>query len=87
RKGEVDIAKLMGKRGNITSTGLRGRPLTGPGGKADIVADVRAKLWPLIADGSVQPIVSTELPIAEAPLAHQLLDSPETVGKVILTVK
>ncbi|MBT2268489.1 NAD(P)H-quinone oxidoreductase [Rhodococcus erythropolis] len=86
RKGEVDIAKLMGKRGNITSTGLRGRPLTGPGGKADIVADVRAKLWPLIADGSVQPIVSTELPIAEAPLAHQLLDSPETVGKVILTV-
>ncbi|MFJ7619828.1 NAD(P)H-quinone oxidoreductase [Rhodococcus sp. P-2] len=86
RKGEVDIAKLMGKRGNITSTGLRGRPLTGPGGKADIVADVRAKLWPLIADGSVQPIVSTELPITEAPLAHQLLDSPETVGKVILTV-
>ena len=73
RKGEVDIAKLMGKRGNITSTGLRGRPLTGPGGKADIVADVRAKLWPLIADGSVQPIVSTELPITEAPLAHQLL--------------
>lgn len=65
RKGEVDIAKLMGKRGNITSTGLRGRPLTGPGGKADIVADVRAKLWPLIADGSVQPIVSTELPITE----------------------
>ncbi|MDF3317897.1 NAD(P)H-quinone oxidoreductase [Rhodococcus sp. C3V] len=87
RKGEVDIAKLMGKRGNITSTGLRGRPLTGLGGKADIVADVRAKLWPLIADGSVQPIVSTELPITEAPLAHQLLDSPETVGKVILTVK
>ncbi|ATI35408.1 MULTISPECIES: NAD(P)H-quinone oxidoreductase [Rhodococcus] len=87
RTGEVDIAKLMGKRGNITSTGLRGRPLTGPGGKADIVADVRAKLWPLIADGSVQPIVSTELPITEAPLAHQLLDSPETVGKVILTVK
>ncbi|KSU76248.1 NAD(P)H-quinone oxidoreductase [Rhodococcus qingshengii] len=87
RKGEVDIAKLMGKRGNITSTGLRGRPLTGPGGKADIVADVRAKLWPLIADGSVQPIVSTELPITEAALAHQLLDSPETVGKVILTVK
>ncbi|MGR6523905.1 NAD(P)H-quinone oxidoreductase [Rhodococcus erythropolis] len=87
RKGEVDIAKLMGKRGNITSTGLRGRPLTGPGGKADIVADVRAKLWPLIADGSVQPIVSTELPITEAPLAHQLLDSRETVGKVILTVK
>jgi NADPH2:quinone reductase len=87
RKGEVDIAKLMGKRGNITSTGLRGRPLTGPGGKADIVADVRAKLWPLIADGSVQPIVSTELPITKAPLAHQLLDSPETVGKVILTVK
>ena len=87
RKGEVDLSKLMGKRGSITATGLRGRPLTGPGGKAEIVADVLAKLWPLIADGSVQPVVSIELPIAEAPLAHQLLDSPETVGKVILTVK
>lgn len=86
RKGEVDLSKLMGKRGNITSTGLRGRPVTGIGGKAEIVADVRTKLWPLIADGSVQPIVSTELPITEAPLAHQLLDSPETVGKVILTI-
>ncbi|MDI9916219.1 NAD(P)H-quinone oxidoreductase [Rhodococcus sp. IEGM 1379] len=86
RTGEVDISKLMGKRGNITSTGLRGRPITGPGGKAEIVADVRAKLWPLIADGAVHPIVSTELPITEAALAHQLLDSPETVGKVILTV-
>src|SRR3546814_8481043 len=71
RKGEVDIAKLMGKRGNITSTGLRGRPLTGPGGKAAIVADVRATLWPLIADGLVQPIVSTELLITEAPSAPQ----------------
>ncbi|WP_336879924.1 NAD(P)H-quinone oxidoreductase [Rhodococcus globerulus] len=87
RKGEVDIGKLLGKRGSITATGLRGRPITGPGGKAEIVADVRAKLWPLIADGSVQPVVSIELPITEAPLAHQLLDSPETVGKVILTVK
>ncbi|NMM83786.1 NAD(P)H-quinone oxidoreductase [Rhodococcus sp. SRB_17] len=86
RKGEIDISKLMGKRGNITSTGLRGRPITGPGGKAEIVADVRAKLWPLIADGAVHPIVSTELPITDAALAHQLLDSPETVGKVILTV-
>lgn len=86
RAGEVDISKLMGKRGNITSTGLRGRPLTGPGGKAEIVADVRAKLWPLISDGSVQPIVATELPITDAPVAHQLLDSPDTVGKVILRI-
>lgn len=86
RKGEIDISKLMGKRGNITSTGLRGRPITGPGGKAEIVADVRAKLWPLISDGAIHPIVSAELPITEAALAHQLLDAAETVGKVILRV-
>ncbi|MGC0366976.1 putative PIG3 family NAD(P)H quinone oxidoreductase [Rhodococcus sp. 27YEA15] len=86
-KSELNISRLMAKRGNIASTGLRGRALTGPGGKADIVAAVRSKLWPLIADGAVHPIVSTELPITEVGIAHELLDSPETIGKVILTMQ
>ncbi|SED62251.1 NADPH2:quinone reductase [Rhodococcus jostii] len=86
RKGELDLGKLLGKRGHVTAAGLRGRAETGREGKADIVADVHKRLWPLIAEGAVHPIVSAELPITEAPRAHELLDSADTVGKVILTI-
>lgn len=86
RKGELDIGKLLGKRARVLATGLRGRPETGPSSKAAVIAAVRDKLWPLVGDGIVVPVVSAELPITEAPTAHQLLDSPDTVGKVVLTV-
>lgn len=87
RKGELDIGKLLGKRGRVLATGLRGRPLTGPSSKAEVVAAVRDKLWPLVADGIVQPIVHAELPITDAPRAHEMLDSHDTVGKVVLSVR
>ena len=86
RKGELDLGKLLSKRGHVTAAGLRGRAESGHEGKAEIVADVRKRLWPLIAEGAVQPIVSAELPITEAPRGHELLDSADTVGKVILTI-
>ncbi|MBV8932742.1 MAG: NAD(P)H-quinone oxidoreductase, partial [Kutzneria sp.] len=57
RKGELDLGKLLGKRASVAATGLRGRPVTGPGGKAEIVADVRARLWPLIDSGAVRPVI------------------------------
>ena len=86
RKGELDLGKLLSKRGHVTAAGLRGRAESGHESKADIVADVRKRLWPLIAEGAVHPIVSAELPITEAPRGHELLDSADTVGKVILTI-
>ena len=85
--GELTLAKLVGKRASIRAAGLRTRPETGRSSKAEIVAAVTEHLWPLIADGSVQPVVHAELPITDAATAHDLLDSPETVGKVVLTVR
>lgn len=83
--GELNIGKLLAKRGRVFATGLRGRPDTGRSGKAEIVAEVTRQLWPLIADGTVRPVVAAELPITDAALAHQLLDSPDTIGKIVLT--
>jgi len=85
-KGELNIGKLLAKRGKVTATGLRGRPDTGKSGKAAIVTAVREHLWPLIEEAKVQPIVHAELPITEAAKAHEMLDSPDTVGKVVLRI-
>ena len=85
-KGELNFGALLGKRGTINAAGLRGRPETGPSSKADIVADMTARLWPMIEEGVVSPIVHAELPITEAAEAHRMLDA-DAIGKVILRVQ
>lgn len=83
-KAEIDLGKLLRKRGTVTATNLRGRPTDGPDGKAAIVASVREGLWPLIETGQVQPVVHTRLPMSDAATAHRLFDDGGVVGKVLL---
>jgi NADPH:quinone reductase-like Zn-dependent oxidoreductase len=85
-KAELNIAKLMGKRAGVFGTTLRSRPVYGPGSKTEIVQEVIANVWPMIADRRVRPIIGAELPIQQAAEAHRLLASGEVTGKVILRV-
>jgi putative PIG3 family NAD(P)H quinone oxidoreductase len=83
-KGELNIGKLMGKRGSVYSAGLRGRTLED---KAAIVADVRARLWPLVEQGSVKPIIGQVYPMSQAADAHRALEDGTVFGKILLTTK
>ncbi|BBZ11345.1 NAD(P)H-quinone oxidoreductase [Mycobacterium branderi] len=83
---ELNLGLLLFKRGSVHVSNLRRRPQEGPGSKAEVISAVRQGLWPLIADGAVAPVVCAEVPITNAGEAHTLLDSPKTVGKVVLTV-
>ncbi|MBA2573895.1 MAG: NAD(P)H-quinone oxidoreductase [Nocardioidaceae bacterium] len=81
-KGELDLRKLLGKRGAVIATGLRSRPATG---KAAIMASVEANVWPLIADGRVRPIVHASYTLDDVRSAHELVESSNHIGKVLLT--
>jgi putative PIG3 family NAD(P)H quinone oxidoreductase len=83
-KAELDLGKLMRKRGSIHATTLRSRPATGPGGKAEIVAAVRHDVWPDVERGVVRPIVDRRLPMSRAAEAHRVVEASEHVGKVLL---
>jgi putative PIG3 family NAD(P)H quinone oxidoreductase len=85
-KGELNLGKLIGKRAGVIGTALRARPVSGPGGKSEIVAEVVANVWPMIADARVRPIIGAEFPIEQARAAHELLASGEVSGKVLLRV-
>jgi putative PIG3 family NAD(P)H quinone oxidoreductase len=85
-KAELNLAKLLVKRAGVIATALRSRPVSGAGGKSEIVAEVVANVWPMIADGQVRPIIGAEFPIEQAGAAHELLASGEVSGKVILRV-
>ncbi|WP_265444534.1 NAD(P)H-quinone oxidoreductase [Flexivirga meconopsidis] len=82
--GELNIAELIGKRARVIGTNVRNRPITGPGSKAEIVEAVCEGEWPLIADGSVRPVISAKLPLRDAAEGQALLDSAGSVGKVLL---
>lgn len=80
-KAELNLGKLMPKRGSIFATVLRSRP---PAEKAAIVAGVREHVWPVIESGLVRPIVHAYLPMAQAADAHRMMESLEHIGKVLL---
>lgn len=82
-KAELDINKLLRKRGAVIATNLRGRPVEE---KSAICASVVEHVWPLVAEGLVQPIVHGTHPLADAAAAHALMESGEHTGKILLTV-
>ena len=81
-KGELNIGKLLAKRGAVIATSLRSRPVEE---KAAICSAVVEHVWPLVADGAVRTIVHTTVPLAEAGRAHELMESGDHVGKIVLT--
>ncbi|MEU3523026.1 NAD(P)H-quinone oxidoreductase [Streptomyces sp. NPDC038707] len=80
-KGELNIGALLAKRGAISATSLRARPLEE---KTAIVAAVREHVWPLLAAGRVRPVVDRELPMPEAAEGHRLVEESGHIGKVLL---
>jgi putative PIG3 family NAD(P)H quinone oxidoreductase len=81
---ELNIGALMAKRGSISSTTLRARPVTGKGGKARIVAEVIERVWPLVEAGAIKPVVGQVLPLEQAADAHRIVEAGHAVGKVLL---
>lgn len=85
-KAELDINALMRRRAGVIGTTLRSRPATGPGSKAQVVAQVRAELWPLIARGAVRPVIDSVVDLPDATRAHRRVAEGGHVGKVLLRV-
>jgi putative PIG3 family NAD(P)H quinone oxidoreductase len=80
-KGELDLGKLMRKRGSISATTLRARPVAE---KSKIVKGVREQVWPLVEAGAILPIIDTTMPMSEAREAHRRLEASDHLGKILL---
>ena len=81
RRGEFDLGALMTKRGTVSATTLRSRPVAD---KARIVKGVRDQVWPLVDAGAIRPIIDRTIPMAEAAEAHRLMESSDHLGKILL---
>ena len=83
RRGTLDLASLMGRRGLITSSSLRARTVAE---KAAICRGLVRNVWPLIADDTIKQPPLTVFPLAEAGAAHARMESGDNTGKIILSV-
>ncbi len=81
---ELDIALLMRKRLWLTGSTLRPRTAAE---KGVIARQLEAEVWPLLAARAVAPVIDTVFPLADAPLAHQRMESSAHVGKIVLDVR
>jgi putative PIG3 family NAD(P)H quinone oxidoreductase len=81
RSAEFNLGALMAKRGTVHSAGLRARP---PAEKAEVIASVRENVWPLVANGTVRPVIGARFAMADAADAHRLMESSAHIGKILL---
>ncbi|ROR89192.1 NAD(P)H-quinone oxidoreductase [Nocardioides aurantiacus] len=82
-KGELDLGKLLSKRGAVIATSLRARPTEE---KAAICAAVVEHVWPLVSEGKVRTTVHETVPLDEVARAHELMGSGSHTGKIVLQI-
>lgn len=82
-KAELNLGALLAKRAAVMATSLRARP---SGEKAAIVSAMVAQVWPLLADGTVRPIIHATYPLEDVRQAHQMMEDSTHTGKILLTL-
>ena len=80
---ELNMRPVLGKRLSITGSTLRPQTI---GEKAEIAVELEREVLPLLESGQVRPIIHTTFPLADARFAHELMESSQHMGKIVLQV-
>ena len=78
-----DLGGMLRKRLSIRGFTLRAQPVEN---KRAIVGRFRERWLPLLAAGSIRPIIHASVPFAEVRRAHEMMEADENFGKIILTL-
>jgi NADPH2:quinone reductase len=81
-KSEFNAGLVLRKRLAITGSTLRPRPIAF---KAAIAAALKRHVWPLIEKKAIRPVIHSTFAAADAAKAHELMESNQHVGKIVLT--
>ena len=78
-----DLTQIMVRR--LTITGSTMRPRT-TAKKAQIAAELREKVWPVLDAGRCAPVIHEVFPLNQVVEAHKLMESSQHIGKIMLEV-
>jgi NADPH2:quinone reductase len=79
----ISAGMLMVNRLTLTGSTLRPQSVANKGRMAEGLKD---KVWPLLAAGTIRPIIYKTFPLKDAAGAHAELERADHVGKVMMTV-
>ena len=79
----ADIARLMMKR--LVHTGSTLRPRS-DAFKAELARHLEARVWPLLAQRRIAPVMDMIFPLQEAWRAHERIEEGAHIGKIMLDV-
>jgi NADPH:quinone reductase-like Zn-dependent oxidoreductase len=79
---ELDISTVMRKRLTITGSTLRSREYAF---KKSLTSAIEEHVWPLLNNGKFKPVIYRTFPFEEVATAHELMESSEHIGKIVLT--
>jgi NADPH:quinone reductase len=82
-KAEVNLVALMGKRGRISASTLRARPLEE---KATAQRLVERHVLPLVEDGAVHVPIADTFPLDEVENAYERFTAGSKLGKIVLLI-
>ena len=80
-KVEISLSEVMRKRLVITGSMLRSREVAF---KSAIAKKLEEHIWPLLASGQIKPVIYKTFPADEAAKAHELMESSEHMGKIVI---
>ncbi len=81
REEKIDLSLLLARRLTVVGTSLRSRPLEE---KIQVTRVFEDEVCPLLARGVVKPVIDRTFPLAEAHVAHELLEQNRSFGKLVL---
>ena len=83
-KVEIDLMPVMRRRLTITGSTLRPQSVAAKGA---IAQALEARIWPLLAAGTVAPVMHAVLPLAQAADAHRMMEEGRHIGKIVLDLR
>ncbi|MFZ6799807.1 NAD(P)H-quinone oxidoreductase [Undibacterium sp. Di24W] len=80
-KAELDMSQVLRRRLHVTGSTLRPRSIEF---KAGIARALRNRVWPLLENGRVKPIIYQVFPLSQAAKAHEMMEESQHIGKLVL---
>lgn len=82
-KATLDLGQLLFRRLTVTGSTLRPRSAEFKGA---IAKQLLQRVWPMMAERKIKPVIHTVFPLEQAAAAHALMESSTHVGKIMLQV-
>lgn len=82
-KATISADQILRRRLTITGSTLRARDVDF---KASIARALREKVWPLLENGTLKPVVHATFALEEAYRAHAMMETGDHIGKIVLTL-